>query len=138
MPVFNRQGSVARAIESVLAQEFSDFELIVVDDASTDGTAQVIEMMMHKDPAERYQNASDLLTDLDLIARGEPPHFARKNLDLSGVTASITDTIPTAPVVIEPPKKDAGIFDSPLVMILLVIIGISVLANIILTVLLAR
>ena len=73
-----------------------------------------------------------------LIARGEPPHFAHKNLDLSGVTASITDTIPTAPVVIEPPKKESGIFDSPLVMVLLVIMGISILANIILTVLLAR
>lgn len=38
MPTFNRQKSLPRAIGSVLAQTFPDFELIVVDDASTDGT----------------------------------------------------------------------------------------------------
>ena len=38
LPVFNRVQVVARAIESVLGQTFSDFELLVVDDASTDGT----------------------------------------------------------------------------------------------------
>lgn len=38
IPTFNRWPLVADAIESVLAQTFSDFELIVVDDGSTDGT----------------------------------------------------------------------------------------------------
>lgn len=43
MPVFNRQDRVAAAIRSVLQQDFDDFELVIVDDASTDGTVQVIE-----------------------------------------------------------------------------------------------
>jgi glycosyltransferase involved in cell wall biosynthesis len=43
MPVFNRRDNVARAVESVLAQDFADFELIIVDDASTDSTVEVIE-----------------------------------------------------------------------------------------------
>ncbi len=43
MPVFNRQGRVVRALESVLAQDLADFELIIVDDASTDATVRVIE-----------------------------------------------------------------------------------------------
>lgn len=103
------------------------------------GTAQVIEMMMAKNPAERYQNASDLLEDLDLIAQGQPPHFARQQLDLSGVTSAITETIQTSPVIIEPPTKEGfNILESPAVMIMLVFLGISVLVNIILTVLLAR
>lgn len=42
MPVYNRASSVGAAIQSVLSQEFQDFELIVVDDGSTDGSANVI------------------------------------------------------------------------------------------------
>jgi hypothetical protein len=43
MPVFNGQSTVAAAITSVLSQSFSDFELIVVDDGSTDDTQRVLE-----------------------------------------------------------------------------------------------
>ena len=38
IPTFNRARKVSRAISSVLAQTFLDFELIVVDDGSSDGT----------------------------------------------------------------------------------------------------
>jgi glycosyltransferase involved in cell wall biosynthesis len=42
LPTYNRARLVSRAIESVLAQTHTDFELIVVDDASTDETPDVI------------------------------------------------------------------------------------------------
>jgi len=42
LPVYNGEDYVRFSIESVLAQTFRDFELIIVDDGSTDGTAQVV------------------------------------------------------------------------------------------------
>jgi glycosyltransferase involved in cell wall biosynthesis len=41
MPIYNSADFIGEAIESVLAQRFSDFELIIVDDGSTDGTAGI-------------------------------------------------------------------------------------------------
>ncbi|MBI5557375.1 MAG: glycosyltransferase family 2 protein [Deltaproteobacteria bacterium] len=42
IPTYNRKEYLPRAIESVLGQSFRDFELIVVDDGSTDGTAALV------------------------------------------------------------------------------------------------
>ena len=41
VPVYEGAATVAWAVESVLAQEFTDWELVVVDDGSTDGSADV-------------------------------------------------------------------------------------------------
>lgn len=41
IPVFNRAAVLPRAIDSVLSQDLQDFELIVVDDKSSDGSADV-------------------------------------------------------------------------------------------------
>jgi len=42
MPLFNKAPYVKKAVGSVLAQSFRDWELIVVDDGSTDGGPQVV------------------------------------------------------------------------------------------------
>lgn len=38
MPLYNAEEYIAEAVESVLAQSFEDWELIIVDDCSTDGS----------------------------------------------------------------------------------------------------
>lgn len=43
IPVYNNERYVGRAIESVLAQEVEDYELIIIDDGSTDGTAKILD-----------------------------------------------------------------------------------------------
>ena len=52
IPTYNRAHVVHRAIDSVLGQTFADFELIVVDDGSTDGTEAVLST--YTDPRIRY------------------------------------------------------------------------------------
>jgi glycosyltransferase involved in cell wall biosynthesis len=51
IPTYNRADLVGRAIKGVLTQTFSDFELIVVDDGSTDHTVEVVERF--QDPRVR-------------------------------------------------------------------------------------
>jgi hypothetical protein len=51
IPTYQRRDYVKRAVESVLAQTYPDFELIVVDDGSTDGTGAALAAL---DPRLRY------------------------------------------------------------------------------------
>lgn len=45
IPTYNRAHILERSIKSILAQTFDDFELIIVDDGSTDNTRNVVESM---------------------------------------------------------------------------------------------
>ncbi len=49
MPAYNAEKYVEASIRSVLAQTCSDFELLVVDDCSKDGTAKIIESLAAED-----------------------------------------------------------------------------------------
>lgn len=52
-PAYNAAAYISAAIESVLAQTFSDWELIIVDDCSQDETASIVKTYVQKD--ERIQ-----------------------------------------------------------------------------------
>jgi glycosyltransferase involved in cell wall biosynthesis len=53
IPTYNRAHCLGAAIESVLSQEFADFELVLVDNASTDNTERVVGSF--KDSRIRYR-----------------------------------------------------------------------------------
>lgn len=54
IPTYNRANLLPRAIKSVLNQTYKDFELIIVDDGSTDNTKKVVEEFQKKDPRIKY------------------------------------------------------------------------------------
>jgi len=50
IPVYNRSGVLVEAVESVLAQSYRPIEILIVDDDSSDDTAQVAEELAAKNP----------------------------------------------------------------------------------------
>lgn len=54
IPTYNRSHLLPRAIDSVLSQTFTNFELIIIDDGSTDGTKEVVSKYQKKDNRIKY------------------------------------------------------------------------------------
>lgn len=75
MPVFNVEKHLRAAVDSVLTQTFADFEFLIVDDCSTDGTAEILDS--YDDPRiVRVRNPQNLgiVASLNLglaLSRGE-------------------------------------------------------------------
>ena len=84
MPVFNGEKFLSKAIESILNQTFSDFELIIINDGSTDNTENIIEKYktMDKRIIVKNQKNKGLTKSLNIaisIAKGE--YIARQDAD---------------------------------------------------------
>jgi len=77
IPVYNRQEYIGETIDSVLQQTYTDFELIVTDNCSTDNTPQIVQNYARKDKRVTYHknehNVGGLgnLNGAILLARGE-------------------------------------------------------------------
>jgi glycosyltransferase involved in cell wall biosynthesis len=54
VPVYNGERYLADALESLLAQSFKDFEIVISDNASTDATPEIGRAYQSKDPRVRY------------------------------------------------------------------------------------
>jgi glycosyltransferase involved in cell wall biosynthesis len=54
LPVYNGEAFIADALDSVLAQTFDEWEVIICDNASTDGTAEICMAYVEKDERIRY------------------------------------------------------------------------------------
>jgi len=61
MPVYNGEKTVWEALDSLLAQDFKDFELIISDNASTDNTAEICHQYAARDSRVRfYRNEANI------------------------------------------------------------------------------
>lgn len=54
MPAYNAEKYIAESIESVIAQTYTNWELIIVDDGSTDGTAGIVKLFSSIDDRIKY------------------------------------------------------------------------------------
>lgn len=84
MAVYNNALYLAEAIESILAQTFTDFEFLIVDDGSTDGSGAIIDEYAACDPRIRaiHQPNRGLVASLNrLIAETRAPLIARMDGD---------------------------------------------------------
>jgi glycosyltransferase involved in cell wall biosynthesis len=76
MTVFNGERFLREAIESILSQTFRDFELIIINDGSTDGTAAMLDSYARSDPRvrvyhEEHKGAVESLNRGCGLARGK-------------------------------------------------------------------
>jgi glycosyltransferase involved in cell wall biosynthesis len=58
LPVYNGERFVAKSIETLLAQTFADFKVIISDNASTDRTGEICREWAARDPRIEYQRNS--------------------------------------------------------------------------------
>jgi glycosyltransferase involved in cell wall biosynthesis len=54
LPVYNGEKYICEAIDTLLAQTYGDFELIISDNASTDATEEICRTYVRQDPRVRY------------------------------------------------------------------------------------
>lgn len=53
LPTFNRANSLSEAVDAILSQSYTDFELIIVNDGSSDNTTEILEQIASKDSRVR-------------------------------------------------------------------------------------
>lgn len=84
MSVYNGERFLALAIDSVLAQDFADFEFLILDDGSTDGSAAIIRHYADKDARIRptlRENRGLVASLNEIIDQARAPIVARMDAD---------------------------------------------------------
>ena len=88
MPVFNTARYLGEALESISAQTFGDFELIVVDDGSNDGSSRILEQFAVRERRMRLitrENRGLIASRNELLAAGRGELLAWMDSDDSSL-----------------------------------------------------
>ncbi len=93
VPARNEERNIRRCVESLLAQTYPNFEVIVVDDRSTDSTLQILEELRNDDLSRRLQRPTGVGTTresrLQIIHGSDlPPGWAGKPHALTQASAA--------------------------------------------------
>lgn len=85
MPVHNARPFLTCSIESILAQTFSDFEFIILDDGSTDGSAELLQEWARRDARIQLHQTEKRLglsgSSNAVVAKARAPIIARMDGD---------------------------------------------------------
>src|SRR4030081_3070087 len=107
LPVYNGSTYLAAAIDSILAQSYGDFDLLISDNASTDGTEEICRNYAQRDPGIRYtrqsQNVGAAANHNLLVPMTDSPYFkwaAHDDLLAPGFLAACGDVLDKHPNVV--------------------------------------
>lgn len=79
MPVFNSEDTIEGALDSLLAQTYQNFELIISDDASSDSTGEICRRYQDSDPRIKYirneKNIGELANFNQVLRMGQGTFF---------------------------------------------------------------
>jgi glycosyltransferase involved in cell wall biosynthesis len=84
MPVYNAERYVSDAVESILTQTFTDFEFLIVDDGSTDGSRAILERHVSHDARIKLvsrANTGYLVALNEMLGRARGEYVARMDAD---------------------------------------------------------
>jgi glycosyltransferase involved in cell wall biosynthesis len=104
LPVFNGMPHLRTAVESLLRQTYSNIELVICDNASSDGTAKYCEALAQVHPHVRYlrnpENIGALENFARALAEARGEYFMWASHDdrwASGYVAGLTEVLSAAP-----------------------------------------
>lgn len=83
-PCYNGEKYIARTIDSVLAQTYTDWEMIIIDDGSKDGSAALVRSYVEKDSRIQFyqqENAGSAAARNNGIRRAEGQYIALLDAD---------------------------------------------------------
>jgi glycosyltransferase involved in cell wall biosynthesis len=110
VPVYNSESLLEQCLENLAAQTFKDFKVIVLDNASTDGTAAIAQRFAARDPRfvhiRQPHNKGARQNFADALAMAETPYFMwradddRSDVNFVEETVRLLDAHPQAALAV--------------------------------------
>lgn len=54
IPVYNGENNIYTSLDSLISQTYSNFEVVIINDGSTDNTSKIVERYLKKDNRFKY------------------------------------------------------------------------------------